>query len=270
MPRRTTLAAVLLALTACADHVAEPSPTPTPSRDPGPPPTLATVLVPDLTGLTARAVVRRYDEDELDVASIGRPVPVRCEPRPGVVAAQRPRAGTVVESGTEAHLRLAALDLSSFRGPCPGHELGPVQGADATLARGFYRFAADPTRGAPFVDGGVWTGIEDGPAGIVVDPERRADLRAWRIDTAYAERRGPFSALDVVAASGGWYELHRGVAGTCGTSPPGAPAALAGLRAVTLTAPADTVSSCLQQWAVTLFLDHADRIAGVGLRLGSP
>ncbi len=184
--------------------------------------------------------------------------------------AQRPRAGALIERGTEAGVRLVALDLRSFRGPCPGRDLGPVRGADAELARAFYRFAADPSLGAPFADGDVWAGVEAGPASVTVSAAQRADLAAWRIDTSYAERVGPFSALDLLAGSGGWYELRRGVAETCGSTPPAAPRTLAGLRALTLTAPADTVSMCSQVWAVTLFLDEDDRIAGVALRIGSP
>ena len=169
-------------------------------------------------------------------------------------------------------VRTAELDLDVFRGPCDpaGGDLGPVTGRDAVLARAVYRFAADPSLGAPFAPGDTWTGIEDGLASRTVSGGERGQLDAWRLDTSYAERSGPFSALDTLARSGGWYQLRRGVAATCPTGRDGAPPQLAGLRALTLTAPADTVSSCLDWWAVTLFLDSQDRVRGVALRLGSP
>ena len=88
--------------------------------------------------------------------------------------------------------------------------------------------------------------------------------------TEYAERSGPFSALDVLAGSGGWYELREGVSGTCPESAGEAPPGLQGLRALTLSSPADVTSACLEWWGVTLFLDAQDRIRGVAMRLGSP
>jgi hypothetical protein len=42
------------------------------------------------------------------------------------------------------------------------------------------------------------------------------------------------------------------------------------LRAISLTAPSDTVNSCIDWWGVTLFLTEGDQIRGVALRLGSP
>ncbi|MDO9495712.1 MAG: hypothetical protein Q7J48_08435 [Nocardioides sp.] len=42
------------------------------------------------------------------------------------------------------------------------------------------------------------------------------------------------------------------------------------MRAISLIVPSDVFSSCMDWWAVTLFLDAQDRIGGVALRLGSP
>jgi hypothetical protein len=229
-------------------------------------------VMPDLVGLSAAAVGARVAD--LDIAlSVGLPVVVRCEARPGTVARQRPPAGTRLRPGASVEIRMAALDVGAFRGPCApdAGDLGPVHGPDAALARAFYRFAADPSSGGSlFVAGDVWTGIEDGIAETVVRRSERADLDAWRLDALYAERSGPFSALDLVAASGGSYEVHDGVAPTCGFGGSAAPAGLAGLRAVSLTAPADTTAACMDWWGVTLFLDGADRVRGVALRLGAP
>lgn len=164
------------------------------------------------------------------------------------------------------------MDLDTFRGPCgaPDGDLGPVTGPDAEIARNFYRFAADPSLGAAFADGDLWVGIEGGgPAAVQLDAAERSSLDAWRLVALYAERSGPFSALDVVASTGGYFELHNGIPG-CVATTDDVPDDLEGLRAITLTAPEDNVRACLEWWGVTLFLDDAGQIHGVALRFGSP
>ena len=85
-------------------------------------------------------------------------------------------------------------------------------------------------------------GVEAGPPEVWLDADERARPAAWAFDVGYAERVGPHSALDQLAASGGWYELRPGVLPTRGEN----------------------------GWDVTVFLDDDDRIAGVALRHGSP
>lgn len=223
--------------------------------------------MPDLIGLSSAEAGLRIGE--LALGSAWDTVTVRCGARPGTVVRQAPAAGTKLADQTVVRLHTARLDLERFRGPCEAEELGPVTGTDAVLARELYRFAADPTLGAPFVPGNVWTGLEDGLAATSVGAGQRADLAAWQLDGEYAEQGGPFSALDVLAGSGGYYEVHRGVVGTCPGGNAKAPAELAGLRAISLTVPEDSLDSCLQWWGVTVFLDHG-QIRGVALRLGSP
>lgn len=260
------LVAAVMVTGACGDSGEEagsrPDPSPMPSTS-----VSEAALMPDLVGLGSAEAGRRLGE--LGLGSTWGTVVVRCEARPGSVVRQAPDAGAAITGETTVRVRTARLDLDEFRGPCDLPELGPVTGPDAVLARQFYRFAADPSLGAPFVDGPVWTGIEDGLAAIALGGAQRAHLAAWQLDGEYAERSGPFSALDVVAASGGYYEVRRGVVGTCPGGSAKAPAELAGLRAITLTVPEDSIDSCMSWWAVTLFVDH-DRIRGVALRLGSP
>lgn len=225
--------------------------------------------MPELIGLGAVEATGRIAE--LGLGSEWRTATVRCGVRPHTVVRQSPAAGTPLTDGTQVRLSTARLDVEDFRGPCEptDGDLGPVTGADAALARQFYRFAADPSLGAPFVDGKVWIGIEDGLAATTVSPARRADLDAWQLRAEYAESTGPFSALDVVASSAGYFEVHRGVLPTCPVGNDDPPADLAGLRAITLTLPAHSIDSCMQWWGVTLFLDD-DEIRGVALRHGSP
>jgi len=268
--RWIALAALTLAVSACGsggeqDLAHEPDPPTTPAATSATP--SAAPVMPDLVGLLAPEAGGRIGD--LGLGSEWDTVAVRCEAQPGSVVHQVPVAGTAITDETVVRLRTARLDLDAFRGPCEVAELGPVTGADAALAARFYRFAADPSLGAPFVDGDVWTGIEDGLTATTVSAARRADLAAWRLQGEYAERSGPFSALDVLASSGGYYEVHRGVVGTCPAGDDATPPELAGLRAVSLTVPEDSIDSCLSWWGVTLFLD-GDQIRGVALRLGSP
>lgn len=225
--------------------------------------------MPDLTGTGMNEAIERTAALGLDL-TWDRGVAVRCDAQPGTVVRQDPPPGTPVEPGAEVVLRPAELDVERFRGPCPSRDLGPVRGTDARLAEAFYRFAADPTADAPFADGATWVGTEGGVIETRVGPADRHDLAAWRLDGFYAERGGPFNPLDVLAASGAFYEVRRGVAPTCGFGDAGRPTELAGLRALSLTAPENAVAACMDWWSVTLFLDAADRIRGVALRLGAP
>jgi hypothetical protein len=260
------------------DPTVQPTPTTssaprgTTSATPDEPTSTATgPVVPDLVGLASAEAQEVLGELALG-SSWGPPVAVGCEARPRTVVQQRPAPGTPAGPRTTVAVRTAALELERFRGPCPARvtTFGPVSEAEEALAEGFYRFAADPSLGAPFVAGEVWVGIEDGPTSTTLSRDELGELASWELQTEYAERSGPFSALDVLAESGGWYELREGVAGTCPETTGEAPPGLEGLRTLTLSSPADVTSACLEWWGVTLFLDAQDRIRGVALRLGSP
>jgi len=273
-----------MALAACGTsppETATSSPTPDPSPEVASPHEEASfdsVRMPNLVGLPSAEAWRQLGEIEASArlnltSNWVKPRAVRCDARPGTVVRQQPAPGVLLRRRAGIEVQTAGLDLAAFRGPCePARgDLGPVSGPDAVLARQFYRFAADPSLGAPFAPEDVWVGIEHGPRARTLAGAQLADLSAWTIDSAgYAERSGPLSALDLLASSGGYFELHPGVVRSCPSGEAKVPPELSGLRAVTLTPAPDTVEACMQWWGVTLFLDGEDLIRGVALRLGSP
>ncbi len=278
---RATATGVALLLASCgsASPEAETSSNPgslarATSQTPSAP---ALVRMPDLIGLPSADAGRRIGELEASArlglsSNWGMPIVVRCGARPRTILHQYPEPGTPLQRRTEIQIRTAALNLDKFRGPCEPHITndGGVAEVEAALAREFYRFAADPSLAAPFAPGDVWVGIEDGPSSSSLASDALGELMAWELNTGYAERSGPFSALDTLAESGGYYNLREGVVGTCPSGVGKAPPEMDGLRAISLTAPDDVTSACSEWWGVTLFLDSHDRIQGVALRLGSP
>ena len=240
LARASALTIATLVLTSCTtspdDPAADPPRSVTPTREsPGVPP--APVLMPDLIGIPSEVAFTRLarlkGRHGLNLGlTWARPVLVGCETRPETVARQYPKPGSPLKQRTEVVIRTAEMDLAAFRGPCEPAtgELGPVKGRDAGIARAFYRFAADSSLGAPFADTDIWVGIEDRPDAHSLSASELSNLSAWELRTAYAERSGPFSALDLLATSGGYFEVHRGIQG-CFTSNH-TPSALAGTRAI--------------------------------------
>lgn len=277
--RRVLALVVLVCCAACgaqtgderaSDDPTSPSVSPTPAPSEPPP-----VLMPDLVGLFDAEVGERMSEvyEELDLLG-GSWMPQKvtdCDVVPRTIVRQEPPPGTPLRKRKGYEVWLAELDLERFRGPCEpaAGELGPVRGADARLAREFYRFAAAPSLGAPFVDGDVWLGVEGGPPEARLSAAERGNIAAWTFHAEYADRLGDMSPLDTLARSGGYYEVHRGVVPTCASGWNEIPDELAHLRAITLTTASDTITACMDWWGVVLYLDEG-RIAGVALKLGAP
>ncbi len=100
------------------------------------------------------------------------------------------------------------------------------------------------------------------------------DPRAWLIDSGpdgFRERVGPFSALDVVAGAGA-VTTSTGRHGSCTAAeeplPP--PPELSTLQVVSIQPDRRDVATCMQWWAVDIFVTDSGLIAGVDLDLGAP
>ncbi|GAB3197807.1 hypothetical protein GCM10027062_10400 [Nocardioides hungaricus] len=217
---------------------------------------VAAAVMPLVLGLPSSTAGERLGEAGAS-SSWGGPVLTDCGTRPGTVVRQYPESGKRLRPSTEVRIRTAAIDP----------RLGPCDRGRG-IAGAFYRFAVDPSLGAPFAAGDTWAGIEDGAPGTWLDPVERADPAAWRLPVGYAERGSPTDLLRPLAASGGWYRVRPGVVAGCAFDDGDPPPPLRGLRAITLT-PYDPVMSCMDWWGVTLFVEDG-RIRGVALRQGSP
>jgi hypothetical protein len=226
--------------------------------------------MPDLVGMPSTRAGETIADLGLS-SEWGRPVVMGCEARPGTIARQHPHPGTPLTAPTVVRVRTAELNLDRFRGPCAASVIAAksVSRADRELSRAFYRFAADPSLGASFASE-VWVGIEEGPLSTTLTGATIAELSAWRVGSGYAERIGPFSALDILAHSGGRFELRTGISGTCPARNGAAPPEMTEFRAISLTAPDDVTGACSEWWGITLFVDTRGLIRGVSLRLGSP
>ncbi len=100
------------------------------------------------------------------------------------------------------------------------------------------------------------------------------DQQQWLIDPGpdgFRERTGPFSALELLASSVD-VTVNEGPPHTCTapneTAP--VPAELAAHRMITVGPARGSIAACMQWWAVTMYLDESEAVAGIGLDMGSP
>lgn len=106
------------------------------------------------------------------------------------------------------------------------------------------------------------------PAAALVDPEQ------WLIDpgaNGFRERTGPFSALELVAASEE-VAVTEGPPRTC-TAPNAqapVPPEMAAHRLISIGPVSGSIATCMHWWAVTIYLDEGGAVAGIGLDVGAP
>jgi hypothetical protein len=104
--------------------------------------------------------------------------------------------------------------------------------------------------------------------------EELLDPNAWLIDPGpdgFRERVGPFSALDV-SADAGAVTISTGRHGTCTAAdePVAPPPELSTLQVVSIQPDRRVAVTCIQWWAVDIFITDSGRIAGVDLDLDAP
>lgn len=94
------------------------------------------------------------------------------------------------------------------------------------------------------------------------------DPDVWVFDEPFAGRTPPFSALDTLRRADGDYTIRVGPHPHCAGTPIEPPAALAGLRQISIQ-PTD-VATCIDWFAVDLFVDDQGHLRGVVLDLWEP
>ncbi len=162
--------------------------------------------------------------------------------------------------------------LFSYSGFGNWFEAEPLTGEEGTLADDLLKFAANPTAQ-------LFEGVEFAETvTLTLGPEAAltragADLvvpASWVFGTEYDGFRGwvgPYSALDLLAQPRSW-NVTAGPHDHCASPPMPIHETMEGLRQISIQ-PTDA-TSCLEWWAVDLFLTDAGEIAGVTLDLWEP
>lgn len=147
---------------------------------------------------------------------------------------------------------------------------GPTSAAERDLAEAFIAFARDPGPGTvadvPFAEQ-VLVGL--GPelaTHRTHSASELADPAAWPLDADFRAYVGPFSALDRIVDTDD-LRISGGPRAQCAATPLPVAEDLEGLRQVTIQ-PSD-IDSCLQWFAIDLFLDNGE-ITAVVLDLYEP
>ena len=151
-------------------------------------------------------------------------------------------------------------------------EAEPVSEAEQAIVDSIGSFAVDPTperfAGIPFADAVTLT---LGPQlARALDSSNLAEPGSWVFGTGYdgfRARVAPFSALDLLAEERA-IEVTAGPRDHCASPPMPVYEDFVGLRQVSIQ-PTDA-TSCLEWWAVDLFLTDAGEVAGVTLDLWEP
>lgn len=178
---------------------------------------------------------------------------------PGVLLSSDPPLGSIVPRGTRVRLTVAG----------PGE---PLSGPDAPLARKLHAFAAAPgaetLRAIPLSDQ-----VAIGLGGDVVQTltaEQLQDPSAWVIHRPYfAGHVGPFNALEQLRRNPDLWSITEGKYQFCPSAR--TPPALPGYEQYRRLAiePSD-ITSCVEWWAVDVYLDESGSIEAVSLNLVEP
>lgn len=249
----------LLLLGGCASEGAVPAAVPSSrpeggrSSAPGAP-----VAVPDVIGLRGREAQEAIRKSGLR--------PVRhpslmsaCTPR-GVYA-QRPEAGEAVSDGARV---VVEVNTGGY-GEC-GLDLASAEARPTKVAERFVDFAngTGTVSLAPMVDLHL--------GNVLVETRAAEDLgeaRAWRLCVPYyAARTCPFSAVETVGDWPGALALTGAAAEHPCAHPGPPPREWAERRRVTITP--DEGLSCVDYWAVELYLDDTGRITATNVVWAEP
>jgi len=177
---------------------------------------------------------------------------------PGVLLSSDPPLGSIVPRGSRVRLTVSG----------PGE---PLSGPEAPLARKLHAFADTPnaeTLGAvPFGDQ-----VAIGLGGDVVKTltaSQLVDPSAWIIHRPYfAGASGPFTALDYLRRDPELWSITEGKYQFC---PWGRAADLPGFeKDRRITIEPSNITSCVEWWAVDVYLDESGSVDAIGLNRVEP
>ncbi len=177
---------------------------------------------------------------------------------PGVVLSSDPPFGSIVPEGSSVTRTVSG----------PGE---PLSGPAGPLARNLHAFAVAPgpetLRAIPFGDR-VGLGL-GGEVVKMLTPSQLEEPSAWVIHRDhFAGYSGPFSALDRLRRDPELWSITEGKQLFC---PWARTAALPGYEQDRrLTLEPSGITTCLQWWAVDIYLDERDRIDAISLILAEP
>lgn len=168
-------------------------------------------------------------------------------------------------------------------GPTP--DAGAPTTAEQELLDAFVAFAREPSRATaarlPAGDDGVRIGLGSRLVATLA-PAAISDVRAWEIDGEYGGVTGPFSALAVVAdhvdrpladrtiGAPGALRFTAGRHDRCASPPGPVPTELSGLRQLAIQPGPDSTSSCLDWFAVDIFLTTSGAVEAVTVDVWDP
>jgi hypothetical protein len=146
----------------------------------------------------------------------------------------------------------------------PAAEAPPPEANEVAASLTAFARGGDPTGLASQVLLGVGDEIvADRSAGEL------GERSAWDVEPVggtFAERSGPFNALDLLASTS-WYRVSDGPVPSCPAGPRSWPS-LEGMSQVNIEPVG--IDSCIEWFAVSVFLDDAGDVAGVVVDIGSP
>lgn len=230
---------------------AGPSEVTSPSEEPA-----SHATVPILTKYVEDAARQRVQDQGLTAIVVYQLEP--CRPA-GFVIDQQPRAGAKVPTGTR--VTLVVVDQASEKRPCPR---GVSFDDDHALASALYKFARGAEGATVPWAPEVTLVVLDGAMRTTLTEREASKLDSWQMTMTSDDFRLDIDVFAELAASEGAYRVDIGPHPVC-VGPERAPEShFNGLRQVSI-APTAPRESCLDWWAVDIFVNDVDQIEGVVL-----
>lgn len=244
-----------------ASRLPLPPPSPVVESPSGPPTDIGLRRVPDTVGRPMRVAGEMLRTAGLSATFVHRFV--ACTPADTAVE-QDPLPGVRIPGGSE--VAVVVSDPRSEELRCPE---GIALDRDHALVGLLHGFGRGVAGARPPTAAAVGLGLRGAAPSVVLTGREVHDLDRWRVVPPDGDPADALPLLDALVASRGDYRVDVGPHPTCG-GPDRAPAQeFAGYRQLSIT-PTAPRTSCVDWWAVDVFVDGRGRIRGVNLDLWEP